>query len=259
MIVRANESPAQKSRPSVPQVLPSVLAPAEFHQAVLDLSPAIAVFDCDGTLWSGDAGSGFMHWSIETGLVSRDTADWIDAKYRGYLRSEVSELDICGQMVQMYQGLRDEEMRTAARDFFQTRIEKNIFPEMLALVDELRNNNVETWAVSSTNDWVIEEGVKRFGIPSSRVLAARVQVTAGIVTDTLIDVPTDEGKATSLARAGITRPDAVFGNSIHDAAMLAIARRAFPVNPSPALLERSTNENWPVFYPASISSTKLSS
>ena len=249
----------------MPQVLPSVLTPAEFHHAVLDLSPTIAVFDCDGTLWSGDAGSGFMHWSIETGLVSRDTADWIDAKYRGYLRSEISELDICGQMVQMYQGLRDEEMRTAAHVFFQTRIEKNIFPEMLALVDELRNRNVEIWAVSSTNDWVIEEGVQRFGIPAERVLAARVQVTAGIVTDTLIDVPTDEGKATSLAHAGITHPDAVFGNSIHDAAMLAIARSqkgasgAFPVNPSPALLERSTHENWPVFYPASISSLKLSS
>jgi phosphoserine phosphatase len=243
----------------VPQVLPIALTPTEFHQAVVDLSPAIAVFDCDGTLWSGDAGSGFMHWSIETGLVSRDTADWIDAKYRGYLRSEVSELDICGQMVQMYQGLREEEMRTAARVFFQTRIEKNIFPEMLALVDELRSRNVEIWAVSSTNDWVIEEGVKRFGIPANRVLAARVQVTAGIVTDTILDVPTDEGKAASLARAGITHPDAVFGNSVHDAAMLAIARRAFPVNPSPALLERSTNENWPVFYPASISSPKLSS
>ena len=32
---------------------------------------------------------------------------------------------------------------------------------------------------------------------------------------------------------GVTAPDAVFGNSVHDAAMLAIARRAFPVNPTP--------------------------
>ena len=245
----------QKSRPSVPQVLPIALTPTEFHQAVLDLSPQIAVFDCDGTLWSGDAGSGFMHWSIETGLVSRDTADWIDAKYRGYLRGQISEIDICGQMVQMYQGLREEEMRAAARVFFQTRIEKNIFPEMLALVDELRSRNVEIWAVSSTNDWVIEEGVKRFGIPASRVLSARVRVVDGIVTDTLLDVPTDKGKATSLARAGIIHPDVVFGNSVHDAAMLAIARRAFPVNPSPALLERSTQEAWPVFYPASVMPT----
>ena len=233
------------------------LTTAEFHQAVHQLTPSIAVFDCDGTLWSGDAGSSFMTWSVETGLVSRDTADWIDAKYRGYKRGEVSELAICGQMVQMYHGLREEEMRAAARKFFQSRIEKNIFPELLALISELRANGVDIWAVSSTNDWVIEEGVKRFGIPANRVLAARVQVTDGIVTEQLLDVPTDEGKVASLKRAGITAPDAVFGNSVHDAAMLVIARRAFPVNPSPALLERSAQEGWPVYYPASVAPANL--
>jgi len=66
-------------------------------------------------------------------------------------------------------------------------------------------------------------------------------------------VPTDEGKVTALTAAGITRPDAVFGNSVHDAAMLAIARRAFPVNPTPALAERSSSEGWPIYLPASVS------
>ncbi|MCU1322945.1 MAG: haloacid dehalogenase-like hydrolase [Acidobacteriaceae bacterium] len=232
------------------------LSTEAFHAAVHQLSPTVAVFDCDGTLWSGDAGSSFMHWTIETGLVSRETADWIDAKYRGYKRGDVSELDICGQMVQMYHGLRESEMRAAARTFFQTRIQKNIFPEMLALVEQLNAKGVEIWAVSSTNDWVIEEGVRDFGIPASRVLAARVQVTNGIVTETLLDVPTDEGKVASLHRSGITAPDAVFGNSVHDAAMLAIARRAFPVNPTPALLERSATEGWPVYFPASVAPTR---
>jgi phosphoserine phosphatase len=236
----------------VSQLPSNTLTPEVFHQAVLNLDPKIAVFDCDGTLWSGDAGSGFMHWTLETGLVSRNTADWIDAKYRGYLRGEIKELEICGQMVQMYQGLSESEVRTAARDFFTARIEKNIFPEMLALVTELQARKVDIWAVSSTNDWVIEEGMKRFNIPPNRVLSARVQITNGIVTDTLLDVPTDEGKVASLRNAGILAPDAVFGNSIHDAAMLAIARRAFPVNPSAALIERSAQQNWPVFYPASV-------
>ena len=73
-----------------------------------------------------------------------------------------------------------------------------------------------------------------------------------VVKETICDVPTDEGKVASLARVGITKPDAVFGNSVHDAAMLAIARRAFPVNPTPALVERSAAEGWPVYYPASV-------
>ena len=192
-----------------------------------------------------------MNWTLETGLVSREAADWIDGRYRGYLRGEVSELAICGEMVQMYQRLREDEMRRAAKDFFGAQVERNIFPEMLALVGELRSKDVDIWAVSSTNNWVIEEGVRRFGIPAERVLAARVEVKNGVVTDLLRDVPTDEGKVSSLRRVGVTAPDAVFGNSVHDAAMLAIAGRAFPVNPTAALVERSAAERWPIYYPAS--------
>lgn len=228
------------------------LTTAEFYRAVDELSPAVAVFDCDGTLWSGDAGSGFMNWTIEKGLLSREMLDWINARYDGYRRGEVSELAICGEMVQMYRGLREDEMRRAAREFFAERIERNIFPEMLALVERLRAKGVDIWAVSSTNDWVIEEGVRRFGIGPERVLAACVEVKDGLVTGSLRDVPTDEGKVASLARVGVTAPDAVFGNSVHDAAMLAIARRAFPVNPSAALAERSAREGWAVYYPASV-------
>ena len=230
----------------------SSLTTSEFHSAVFALEPKIAVFDCDGTLWSGDAGSGFMHWTVETGLLSREAIDWLDARYRAYKRGEVSELAICGEMVQVYHGLREEEVRSAAATFFSEKIERNIFPEMLALITELQQAGCDIWAVSSTNDWVIEEGVQRFGIPVNRVLAACVRVKDGMITDVIRDVPTDEGKVTALARVSITAPDAVFGNSVHDAAMLAIARRAFPVNPSAALLERSALEGWSVYYPASV-------
>ena len=61
----------------------------EFEQQVLASSPKVAVFDCDGTLWGGDSGYGFMVWSIEKGLVSRSTSDWIDTRYRGYLAGTV--------------------------------------------------------------------------------------------------------------------------------------------------------------------------
>ncbi len=235
--------------------LPQTLTPAEFAAAIDQLQPAaknlIVVFDCDGTLWSLDSGSQFMHWSIESGLLSRDAVDWIDERYRKYLRGEVNELAICGEMVQVYQNLRDDELRHAAAGFFAKRIAHTIFPDLRRAVETLQSRGAEIWAVSSTNHWVVEEGVKLFNIPAQRVLAARVAVENGIVTDRLIDVPTDEGKVTALRNAGVHQPDAVFGNSIHDAAMLAIARHAFPINPSPALIERSAQQNWPVFFPKS--------
>ncbi len=241
--------------------LPQTLTSAEFAAAIDQLEPSaasnlVAVFDCDGTLWAPDSGSGFMRWSIESGLLSRDAVDWIDERYRKYLRGEVNELQICGEMVQVYQNLRDAELRRAAADFFAKHIAHTIFPDLRRAVETLQSRGAEIWAVSSTNHWVVEEGVKLFNIPSDRVLAARVAVEAGVATDRLLDVPTDEGKVAALRNAGVylagTRhPDAVFGNSIHDAAMLAIAHRAFPINPSPALIERSAQQSWPVFHPKS--------
>jgi phosphoserine phosphatase len=229
-----------------------ILSTTDFHARVHALHPKVAVFDCDGTLWSGDAGSTFMWWTMENGVLSAEQTAWMQSRYDGYKRGEVSELAICGEMVQVYRGLSVASLRAAAAEFFATRVEQNIFPEMLELVQTLQANSVDIWAVSSTNDWVVEEGVQRFNIPANRVLCARVAEEEGVVTDHLLDVPTDEGKVASLFRAGITAPDAVFGNSVHDAAMIAIARGAFPVNPTPALIQRSIDEGWPVYYPASV-------
>ena len=246
-------------------ITPRRLSTPEFHARVLALNPTIAVFDCDGTLWSGDAGSAFMHWSIDTKLISPQQIDWILSRYEGYKNQTVSEYDICGDMVTVYRGLSVETLRAAAARFFADYIEPNIFPELAVLITELQSNHCDIWAVSSTNNWVIEEGVRRFAIPPNHVLAARVEIDNGIITDRLIHVPTDEDKVVALSQVGITAgintgdnaPDIVFGNSIHDAAMLSIARPqtgtgAFPVNPSTALLERAATENWPVYYPASV-------
>lgn len=231
---------------------PDRYTPAEFEQSVFSHFPSIAVFDCDGTLWSGDAGYGFMVWSIGQGLISRNSSDWIDAQYRLYLTGDVSEEQICGEMVQIYADLHEDELRRAAADYFRQHIEPHIFPEMRSLVARLQSHGADIWAVSSTNNWVIEEGVRRFNIPADRVLSARVRVHENRITSELIDVPTGPGKAAALRRVGVSNPDAVFGNSIHDEAMLAIAKYAYPVNPSPALLESAARNNWPVFYPESV-------
>ncbi len=228
---------------------PDTLTTAEFLARVYQATPRVAVFDCDGTLWGPDSGSSFMYWSMETGLLSPEATAWLNERYAGYKSGDVSELVICGEMVQVYRGIPEETLRRAAAEFFRESIESHIFPEMLQVVRDLHAAGTQIWAVSSTCDWVVEEGVRRFGIPPERVLAACVQCSNGIASDVLRDVPTDQGKVTSLARAGITSPHAVFGNSVHDAAMLSIARHPFPVNPSAELARFSADHGWPVYYP----------
>jgi phosphoserine phosphatase len=221
----------------------------EFERRVFDCKPKVAVFDCDGTLWGGDAGYGFMAWTLEKGLVSRSTSDWLDTRYRDYRAGNVSEVAMCAEMVQMYAGLREAELQAAAAKYVDKFVRQNIFKEMFALVTRMREAGVELWAVSSTNRWVVAEGLRDFGIPPERILAAEVRVKDGMITSEIVDVPTDEAKAAALKRVGLPHPDAVFGNSIHDLAMLELARCAFPVNPSPALLEAAAKKGWGHFKP----------
>ena len=115
----------------------------------------------------------------------------------------------------------------------------------------LRNcNGAALWAVSSTNRWVVEAGVAAFGIPREKVLAAAVRVADGLLTAELIDVPTDDGKARALRRAGVSAPDVVFGNSLHDLAMLEMARLAVPVNASDGLRRAAAERGWRLMQPA---------
>lgn len=224
----------------------------QLEQLVFESAPTVAVFDCDGTLWGGDSGYGFMVWTLEQGLVSRSTSDWMDTRYRAYLAGNVSELEICGEMVQMYAGLHEQEMRSAAARYFAEHVRPHIFAEIATLVAALRKANVRLWAVSSTNKWLISEGVRQFGIPEERVLAAEVKVADDIITSELVDVPTGPAKAAALRRVGLPRPDAVFGNSLHDLAMLEIAANPFPINPSLGLLEQCAKRGWGYFRPSEV-------
>ncbi len=143
--------------------------PAEFVDSVLALKPSIAVFDCDGTLWSGDAGADFFYWEIERGIVSPEMAEWAHQQYEGYKAGNVSEEQICGEMVTMNRGVSHEKLQRAATEFFDEVVSHRIFPELQELTRKLIAQGCELWAVSSTNNWVVEVGAERFGIPRERV------------------------------------------------------------------------------------------
>ena len=220
-----------------------------FLNQVLESNPRIAAFDCDGTLWSGDSGADFFYWEIAQGLIPPVVADWARHRYDAYHAGTVDELTICGEMVTIHNGIPERAIREAARAFFVEVVAPRIFPEMLELARQLEARRVELWAVSSTNNWVVEEGAKRFGIPAERVLAACVAIEHGVATDRLTRVPTGPLKAEAI-REVVGRPvDAVFGNSVHDLAMLEIAGHPFAINPNADLARAATERGWTVYWP----------
>jgi HAD superfamily phosphoserine phosphatase-like hydrolase len=218
--------------------------------SILRLSPRLAVFDCDGTLWSGDAGERFFDWELKRGVVSDEVAQWIRNRYSDYKAGKVSEDDMCGEMVTIHKGLREEDVLRLSARFFEENFLSRIFPEMRRLVTELQKSGCDVWAVSSTNEWVIREAMKHFAIPADKILAAAVEIDNGVITDRLIRVPSGIGKPQAILEVIGRPPDAAFGNSRWDAEMLRIARYPVAVNPNPDLEQLAREREWTVYWPS---------
>jgi phosphoserine phosphatase len=221
----------------------------EFLESVLGLQPRVAAFDCDGTLWSGDAGETFFDWEIRQGVVAAEIGTAMRARYAEYKAGKVSEDAMCGEMVTMHKGLTEAVMMTAASDFMGHVFPGEIFAEMQELVSRVQENGCEVWAVSSSNEWVIRAGMKPFGIGEDHILAAKVEVENGVITDRLVRIPSGAGKPKALREVVAKEIDAAFGNSRWDADMLAFAKHGFAVNPNSDLEAAARQRGWTVYFP----------
>jgi HAD superfamily phosphoserine phosphatase-like hydrolase len=222
---------------------------SKFVESVLEIRPRIAAFDCDGTLWAGDAGEGFFSWELDRGLVSDDIARWARDRYAAYRAGKVSEDDMCAEMVYMHYGLTETLVQSAANQYFDEFLVPQIFPEMRLLTEKLQEQGCDVWAVSSTNEWMIRAGMRHIGIPQHRILAASVVVKDGIITDELVRIPSGDGKPQAL-RSVLEAPlDAAFGNSKWDVAMLEMAGHAYAINPNPDLEALARKRAWRIYFP----------
>ncbi len=224
----------------------------QFIEQVVSLQSRLAVFDCDGTLWSGDAGEGFFDWELRQGLVSEEIVRWARRRYADYRAGKVDEDTMCGEMVTLHRGLPLSTVEEAAKEYFDANFAQRLFPEMLTLIERLQQDGCEAWAVSSTNEWVIRAAMKHIGIPGERILAAAVQIANGLVTDRLIRVPSGPGKPKAIRDVIRREPDVAFGNSRWDSAMLAMAKHGFAVNPNPDLEQSAKERAWTIYFPESI-------
>lgn len=224
---------------------------AAFLDSVLRLEPRVAVFDCDGTLWAPDAGEGFLDWELKRGLIAPDITRWVRARYTDYKSGNVPEDVMCGEMVTIHAGLRDQVVERAAEEYFAPHIEPGIFPEMRELVLRLQQQGCLAWAVSSSNQWIIRVAMRRFGIPPHRILAAEVAIEGVVITDRLVRIPTGPGKAKAIREKIGERVDAAFGNSRWDAEMLQLAKHPFAINPTSEFEQFARQNKWTVYFPDS--------
>lgn len=213
------------------------------------LRPTLAVFDCDGTLWAGDAGERFFDWELKRGVVREEIVSWARARYSEYQAGKVSEEDMCADMVTVHRGLKETDVLALARSFFDENFAQQIFPEMRELVSGLQGSGCDVWAVSSTNEWVIREAMRHFKIPREKILAAAVEVSEGTISDRVTRIPSGAGKPKAILKEIGRAPDIAFGNSRWDVDMLTEARVPVAVNPNPDLESLARARKWMIYWP----------
>jgi phosphoserine phosphatase len=220
-----------------------------FIDSILGLKPKLAVFDCDGTLWSGDAGETFFAWEQEEKLVSDDVICSMRARYADYKAGHVAEDVMCGELVTMHKGMIEADLQRAATRFFDLNFVEQIFPEMQELVQRLQAQECDVWAVSSSNEWIIRAGMRHFGIARDHILAATVKIENMRITDQLVRIPSGDGKPKAIREVIRKDPDVAFGNSRWDRDMLEIARHPYAINPNPDLEKAARERGWTVHFP----------
>jgi phosphoserine phosphatase len=91
--------------------------------------------------------------------------------------------------------------------------------------------------------------MKAFGIAEDRILATKVELENGVITDRLVRIPSGPGKPKALREVVKKEIDVAFGNSRWDADMLAIAKHGFAVNPNPDLEAEARRRGWTMYFP----------
>jgi phosphoserine phosphatase len=162
-----------------------------------------------------------MDWEIEHKLISDELIAWGRTRYAQYEQGKVGEEEMCGEMVAWHKGIAIATLEEAAERYIAGTIDKRIFPEMHELV----------------------------GIRRDHVLAVSVEIENGTATEKLVRVPSGEGKAVAIREFIGEQVDAVFGNSIHDAAMLKLARHAYAINANPDLKQIAQQRGWTIYQP----------
>lgn len=191
-------------------------------EVVARLSPGDhAVFDADGTLWSGDIGEGFHEALVAEGVLAPETL----AEYARLLSVDYAEAYAYG--TRCLAGLDAAWLRERAGAYFLSHYARRVFPEMRALLSALAGAGVTPWVASASYRRLVEAGARHLGIPAERVFAMTLREANGRTTDELErPLVTREGKAQLLAARFSPLPALVAGNSANDLPMLRLAQKA---------------------------------
>jgi phosphoserine phosphatase len=220
---------------------------------------AVAAFDGDGTLWSGDVGEDFFHAFVTEGdfrppavaalaatARAHGLADDGDGRtlaqrvFTAYEQGAFPEQTICEVIAWAPAGRTWAEYRA----FFEERypraaMQARLHEETAALVEGIRALGVEAFLVSASPKPVVESAARAIGIAADHVVAAEPIVGADGTVLAAVDapIPYGAGKVRRLReRIGARELVVACGDNAFDEELLREARIGCAVRPKPRLV-----------------------
>jgi HAD superfamily hydrolase (TIGR01490 family) len=212
---------------------------------------ALALFDLDNTLLSGDSDFEWGQFLVEKNLV--DAKAYEQANQKFYQQYKQGTLDIHEFSAFSFRFLANHDMETL-NSLHQQFMQKKIIPLMgdkaKALVEEHKQRNDTLIIITATNSFITRPIANAFGI--KHLIATEPEIINGKFTTKINGIPCfQEGKVTRLAQwlnkhKETMRGSVFYSDSHNDMPLLEIADTPVAVDPDEKLNEIAKQRNWKI-------------
>ncbi|MDH5472703.1 MAG: HAD-IB family hydrolase [Gammaproteobacteria bacterium] len=212
---------------------------------------ALALFDLDNTLLSGDSDYLWGCFLAEKGLVARDYYERENQRF--YDEYKRGTLDIFEFLAFSLKPLADNEPDVLSRlqqQFLDEKIRPLMSPASFELIDKHKQANDTLVVITATNSFVTRPIVKAFGIEN--LLATEPEIINSRYTGKVDGTPCfQEGKVTRLTswmqEHHLNLQGSWFYSDSHnDIPLLKQVDNPVAVDPDEQLHELAIAENWPI-------------
>ncbi len=218
------------------------------------MSAALALFDLDGTLLSGDTDELWCEFLIDAGVLDRDRFADLNADIAArYASAAIGPAEFCAFYASLLGGRSAEAWEPLRSRFVAGSIEPRLSAQARELVGKHRERGDTLVLTTATNRFLAEPIAASLGM--DQLIATELETEGGVFTGRNTGVLNmREGKVHRLhawladrGAAVASLADAFFySDSINDSALLRSVGRPVAVDPDERLAALAVEAGWPI-------------
>lgn len=199
------------------------------HQSLKVKERKVAVFDCDGTLLGQVpyylVDEAICIYADEKGFVLDKTMTDTTSREASFTKSineRAFQPYYLFERVKVFRGNTTESLRNLGRTTYEAKYTQKIYPEMVVLIENLKNFGFEIWVVTASPEVMYQPIMaEAYEIPPPRILGAKSIIDHDTISQIYIPpLNIREGKRQSIETYIKAKPMLVAGNSRDDLEMI---------------------------------------